>query len=184
MDEAFADQREAWDCALMGVEIEKFGGEKLASEKLVQLQVLCDRGMTDSEIAASSGVGVDMVRDLIETNGWRENPLLDRSESHDYAASRRGLLKRWERAVGANARWMAMRGFRMIEESDTPRDFKDAAQGTKMLVEMAREAEGMDGKEEAKVVGGGINFFYLEAPVKVEKAATVEVIEIKNVEEI
>lgn len=163
---------------------------KVGHEKLVQMQVLCDRGQTDEEIATACGLGLEMVSSLIESNGWRESPLVERSEAHDYAASRRVLVKRWERAVGANARWMAMKGFGMIEESVTPRDFKDAAQGTKLLVEMAREAEGLDGKKEEKAVGGGISLFYIEAPIgRVEKRAEpvekVDVeIETKPVEEI
>jgi hypothetical protein len=163
----------------------KNGVEKLASEKLVQVQVLCDRGLSDVEIAKSSGLDELLVKDLIEMNGWRENPLVDTSEAHDYAASRRVLLKRWERAVGANARWMAMKGFRMIEDSDTPRDFKDAAQGTKMLVEMAREAEGLNKPKEEKVIGSGISMFFIEAPAGIsEKVVKEEAIEIKGVEEI
>ncbi len=86
-----------------------------------------------------------------------------------------------------------MKGFRMIEESETPRDLKDAAQGTKLLVEMAREAEGMDAKKEEKSVGGGISLFYIEAPVgrvekKVEEAIdgsiASEAIDLKPIEEL
>jgi hypothetical protein len=144
---------------------ESLDQKKIPLEKLVQVQVLCDRGESDEAIAALSELSISLVQGLIEQNGWRDDPLLDRSEAHDYVASRRVLIKRWERAVGANARWLSMQGFQMISNAETPRDFKDAAQGTKLMVELAREAEGMDRKDEPKGLGSGINLFYIEAPL-------------------
>jgi hypothetical protein len=150
--------------------------QKIPLEKLVQVQVLCDREETDEGIAEASGLPVGTVTALIEQNGWRAEPLLSGAEAHEYEAGRKMLLKRWERAMGASARWLSMRGMQMVADAESPRDFKDAAQGTKLMVEMAREAEGMGRKEEANGVGASVNLFYIEAPLgRVEKKVVEEI---------
>ena len=149
--------------------------EVFPTEKLVQIQVLVDRCRSDAEIAAATDIPVEKVSALIASEGWREAHLLDPQQAGIAEANRKVMLKRWERAVGAMARWQSMEGFRMVENAQTPRDFKDAAAGTKLLVDMAREAEGMNNNKEAPLVGSGINLFYIERPEKPPEKNVTEI---------
>jgi hypothetical protein len=160
---------------------------RMPVEKLVQIQVLVDRGNTDQQIMDISGLPLSDIQEIITVEGWRNNVLLTPEQAVVALENRNVLLKRWERAIGAQARFLSFHGLQMAAGAKTPRDFKDAAQGTKLMVDIAREAEGMDGKEKKSLAGSGsvISMFYIEAPLeprrKVEENVTpVEATPVKN----
>jgi len=136
---------------------------KPAERIQVPIRILCamqahvDAGRTDSEItdlinahmaanalpdsAPPEPWSVQKVAGIIETEHWRDRVLLDpASESQRISADQVQHL-RWERAVKAAARWLSLRGMELAGEAadcGNARNFKDAAQGAKLFVDIAK----------------------------------------------
>lgn len=144
---------------------------------LCAMQAHCDAGRSDSEItdlinaqmvanampdsAPPEPWRIEKVSTIIEQEHWRERAL----ESPDNEAHRISAHQiqhmRWERAVRAAARWLSLKGMELASDAadcGNARNFKDAAQGAKLMVDIAR---GEDGLNDAKANAPSVSVFFL-----------------------
>ena len=129
---------------------------------LCAMQAHCDAGRTDSEIcdlinahlalhalpdsAPPVPWPVSKVTQIVEAEHWRERTLESAEDEGKRVSAHQIQNIRWERAVTAAARYLSLRGMELAGEAadqGNARNFKDAAQGAKLFVDIAR---GVDGK--------------------------------------
>ena len=82
---------------------------RMPVEKLVQIQVLVDRGNTDQQIMDISGLPLSDIQEIITVEGWRNNVLLTPEQAVVALENRNVLLKRWERPSDGGGRKDAAR---------------------------------------------------------------------------
>ena len=154
----------------------------LPIEKLIQIQTLVDKGRSDAEIARLSDLPTDVVALIVENENWRESRLISDAERATHEEKRKAHLIRWERAVGAQARLLTLRGLNATGDKldlGDVRNAKEAATVAKLMSDLARVSENMDTKSKSDSSPVGINLFFIERPLtREEKEAVSDVIEI------
>lgn len=163
-----------------GESLAKLGAGKIPIEKLIQIQSLCDRGRSDAEISRLSGLPESVIEIVIHNENWRESRILSEAEKATQDEKRKAHLLRWERAVGAQARLLALRGLDATSDcldEGNVRNAKDAATVAKLMSDLARVSEGMDTKSNLSP-DAGINFFFIEAPERNDKVVTTDVVDV------
>lgn len=128
----------------------------LPARKLVAIQALCDQGLTDAEIGEQCCLAPELVAECVKRENWRsgEPPTAEAEQLADL---------RWGRALAAQARWLALRGAdaagQALDDGNV-RSFKDAAQGTVAMAQIARANK----TEKGSIAEVNIGLFFLSLP--------------------
>lgn len=157
---------------------------------LCAIQALCDFGKSDAEIAeAMRGEhgqwDAAKVAAVIEQEHWRDRSLLTPENAH--LAQQQGAIMtiRWERAMKAQARWLALRGMGLASDAlddGNARNFKDAAQGVKLFADVARGELG-SGAQAGQGAPSISAFFIVGAGRSADRAKSVKPVEAARIEE-
>jgi hypothetical protein len=148
----------------------------LPVRKLVEMQCRVDLGHDDTEIGVAMGIEPAEIGAIVDREHWRERHLATPEQQMSKANADALLGLRYERAIQARARMLTFAGMDLAAsaaDAGDPRGFKDAAQGAKLMHDMAIGTEAGEGKQGAP----SIVAFFIEgerpAVVREEKVVSV-----------
>lgn len=152
--EAIIRQQRAKARALAAIPVE----DRIPARALCDIQWLIESGADDAEIARRVNLPPEKVTQIITEGGLRDLIGSEAEKSRDEK-----MRLRWTRAVGLASRSLSLAGLKMAGEAADKGDafgFSLAARGTKAFVDMARQADGLDGKDGSGAGAPSVNMFF------------------------
>lgn len=148
---------------------------RLPVRTLVEIQCRADNGESDLEIAAAVGLDPQNVTAIMDREHWRDRALVTPESEKAALNADTVLALRWQRAVQARARLLVFAGLDLAgaaADNKDARAFKDAAQGAKLMHDIATGDDAGEGKQAAP----SIVAFFIEGERRPEaKAIELEV---------
>jgi len=129
--------------------------------KLVEIQCRCDNGEDDTSIGLAVGIVPELVAEIVAREHWRERALTTPEDQKNAQAAETVLAVRFQRAAQARARLLVFAGFDLAgsaADAGDPRGFKDAAQGAKLMHDIA---VGTDAGKGNGATGPNLAAFYV-----------------------